>query len=136
MWARVDDNFLIHERTRGLSAAAVAMYVGGLSYAGRMLTDGLLPANMPDMVCACWRVPTPRRAVAELEEHGLWIQEGDGWRVHDFLQYNKSREEVLADREKWGALGGKVKEQARERQRRYRQRKREEQATLGNVTGT
>jgi hypothetical protein len=91
-WLRLDDAFGDHPKVIGLSDRAFRAHVMGLLYCARHLTDGVVP-----------RAAVPKTtAVHELERAGLWTAtRGGGWLIHDFLDYNPSKADVLADREQW-----------------------------------
>ena len=92
-WARLDDRFHDHPKIVGLPHAAVGVYALGLSYAASQLTDGVLPKR----VVAGWRDAT---AVRKLVDAGLWESAPGGYRIHDYLDWNPSRDQVIADRAK------------------------------------
>jgi hypothetical protein len=72
-----------------------------MCYAARHLTDGGVPASQG-----------PSRGIAaELIKAGLWEPAEDGWRLHDWQDYNPPAETVEQRRKS-----------ARERQRRRRDR--------------
>jgi hypothetical protein len=106
MWSRLDDQAPLHPKWMALArdwqtwAAAKALWVDGLAYCNRYLTDGLIPQ--------AWvysNTPMPREtalAAAEaLVSVNLWERASNGdYIVHDFLDYNPSRQEVLEKRAK------------------------------------
>lgn len=89
-WLRLDDAFGDHPKVIGLSDRAFRAHVMGLLYCARHLTDGVVP-----------RAAAPKAAaVRELERAGLWTStRGGGWLIHDYLDFNPSKADVLADRE-------------------------------------
>jgi len=91
-WLRLDDAFGDHPKVIGLSDRAFRAHVMGLLYCARHLTDSVVP-----------HAAAPKTAaVRELERAGLWTAtRGGGWLIHDFLDYNPSKADVLADREQW-----------------------------------
>lgn len=118
-WVRIDDGFYMHPKVIGLSPAAIGLHVCGLCYAADNLTDGLIPK------AAIGRLTSARSAtkmLAELEAAGMWIDEGKSWRIHDYLDYQPTREKVLAERE-----------QAAERQRRAREKAAKKRADEGQM---
>lgn len=101
-WARIDDTFHDHPKTQALLAerggiGAVGLLALLLSYCNRHLTDG------------CFSEAVSRRLggtdamLAHLVAHGFVDRVGDGYRIHDFLSYSKSREKVEAERDAWKA---------------------------------
>lgn len=111
MWVRFDDQFPIHRKTAGLSDAAFRLHVSAIFWCARNLTDGYLPEEDLEDVCA--RVRTPGRFAAECVTKGIWHPAGEpcksgkciapvdnpGWVIHDYLEYQFSREQVTAQRE-------------------------------------
>jgi hypothetical protein len=90
MWVKLDDSFPDHPKIARLSDAAFRLHIRALCYCARFLTDGDLPSSF------C-RVS---KAVKEVVQAGLWEPLLDGWRVHDWLAYNRTKAQVLAEREK------------------------------------
>jgi hypothetical protein len=89
-WARIDDQFADHPKVIGLSDRAFRIHIRGICYAARQLTDGFIPLSAAQE----WGM----RAVLELEKSTLWKPVAAGYQIHDFLDYNPSREQVLAER--------------------------------------
>ena len=107
VWVRLDDNFDEHPKVVQLDDHALALFVCGLAYCNRNLTDGFIPTTV-----GRYRLRLPADAakgIAGLEAAGLWDPVEDGWRVHDYQEYQPCRDAVLADRARNA-----------ERQRRYR----------------
>jgi len=96
-WIKLDDKMADHPKFYALGddyEAGLAVYVAGLCFCGAHLTDGVIPK-----VRAHTLTPSARRLAPKLVEIGLWHDNGDGYRVHDFLDYNPPREKVMAERE-------------------------------------
>lgn len=109
-WVRFDDKFPRHRKIEPLSDAAFRLHVHALFWSSEQLTDGYLPKNSLDLA-APRRMKRPQKHVPELESAGLWEPAEGGWALHDFLDYQPSKEQVTADRAK-----------AAERQKRWRER--------------
>lgn len=105
VWFRVDDKLWGNQKWLAVSPAARALWVTAGSWCGDQLTDGYVPRHVLSTLAG-----RPRDA-AELVAAGLWKPEENGWRFHDWLDWNRSREAVLAEREA-----------AAERQRRAREK--------------
>lgn len=91
-WARLDDGFPDHRKVEGLSAEAFRSFVKAVCYCARNLTDGVLPVSS-------FAYLGRKRYLDELQAAGLFDAVGDGrLSVHDYLEWNPSREKVLADR--------------------------------------
>jgi len=120
-WVKSDDGMSIHRKVSPLSDAAYRLMNEAREWCSRNLTNGVISVDeFP--TCSCRA--TDKNA-ADLVRRGIWHRAGDdrcshdpekecsppgpdGWIIHDYLVYNPSRDEVLADR--------KAKA---ERQRRY-----------------
>ena len=112
-YLNMDDNFADHPKVDGLSDGAFRLHVSAMCYAAKHRTDGALPPE---------RIPRlmPRfkqTYVTELIKAGLWVQHDDGQKIHDYLDWNKSR-----------AWWEKEKKDGMERQRKSRANR--EQARL------
>jgi hypothetical protein len=103
-WVKLDDNFPDHPKVALLPLRARWVFIQGLCYAARYMTDGLIP----EQVANRWEGPA---APAALVEAGLWeTDEGRAFRIHDYLIYNPSKEELEARsdanrrnaRKRWG----------------------------------
>ena len=93
-WVRLDDRFPEHPKIVGLSDRAFRAHVTGLAYCARFLTDGYVPRGA---------LPPPR-VLAELADAGLWTAQGHGCSIHDYLDWNLSKEE-RAGKAVAGAMG-------------------------------
>jgi hypothetical protein len=96
-WVRVDDAFYDHPKFVRLDATSLGLWTVGLAYANRNLTDGWVPA----------RFIKGYGNPAKLVREGLWSAEEDGYRIHDYLDYQESAEKILAkrqaERDRWQA---------------------------------
>jgi hypothetical protein len=95
MWVKLDDAFAEHPKIQRAGAAAAWLYVCGLCYCARHLTDGVIPG------AAVARLADLRRPSVEAERlvaAGLWEASGEDFRVHDYLAYQPARLKVEADR--------------------------------------
>lgn len=100
----LDDGFAEHPKIVGLSDAAFRAHVEVLCFCFRTLSDGRVPVRVTER----YR-PT---VVSELITAGLWERnEQTHYHIHDYLDHNPSREEVLQRR----ADAKKRKERWRER---------------------
>lgn len=97
-WGRIDDDAWRHQRFTGVGPIAYGLFWAANSYSNERLLDGHLSAKHIVEVCGIRQIPP--EAAHELIEAGLWIGEGDGIWVHDYFDYNDSKEEILAKREK------------------------------------
>lgn len=97
MWVKLDDHFPDNSKVKGLHDKSFRLYVYGLCFAGRTLTDGWLTHT--DVKVLCVQVAATKRHVDELAHRGLWVRALDGYCIKDFLDYNPTKEKVVQDRE-------------------------------------
>jgi hypothetical protein len=108
-WVRLDDGFAEHPKVAVLSPAAIGLHVAALCYCNRNLTDGRIPKGIETRLT---RVSRVAGWVTELVDQGLWFEERDAWRIHDFLDYQPSRAKVLEEREAAAQRQRKAREKA------------------------
>ena len=110
-WVRFDDQFTIHRKVDGLSDAAFRLHTSAIFWSARNLTDGFVSREDLDGVSA--RVRTPGRFAAECVRREAWHDarfecpsekcpapvDGDGWVIHDYWEFQPSKEQVVADRQ-------------------------------------
>lgn len=115
-WANLDDAFPSHPKALPLSDAAFRLHVSGICYAAKHKTDGVIHGDAVALLA-----PRFKKAVLdELLRRALWHDLGDGcgtdtcpigvpesYVIHDFLEWNQSREQVEAIRERKRAAGRK-----------------------------
>jgi len=104
-WFKVDESFANHPKVTNAGNAAIGLWVRCGTYAAQYLTDGHIPANIA-------RTYGKPREVTALLEAGLWVpcEDGDGYVMPDYLDYNPSKEQVLAER-----AANRVRQQNRRR---------------------
>lgn len=107
-WGKWDDGLYDHRKVeelpRGCRNACVGLWGRAISWSNRSLSDGLVPEERLRKLDA-----RPAEIEALVRVGLLEVLAAGQYQIHDFLEFNKSREEVLADREA-----------ARDRQRRSR----------------
>lgn len=108
----MDDCFHSHPKVLEAGNEAVGLYVRCGAYCAQHLTDGFIPRQIVLIYGS--------KALAQaLVDARLWRSVVDGWEMNDFLTYNKSRSQVLAERA-----------DATNRQRRSRARRDSDQEEL------
>ncbi len=83
-WVRLDDAFAEHPKVIGLSDGAFRAHVSALCYCNRNLTDGRVPAVLGN------------GHAEELVAAGVWEQNGNGFVIHDYGDYQMAKSEVEA----------------------------------------
>lgn len=109
-YATFDDSFADHPKNAGLTDHAFRIHVAGILHCARHLTDGLIPADDIPRLVRRFR----KAGLEELVDRGLWapVAGGYAYAIHDYLDWNLSREEVLKRRavaKANGAKGGRPK---------------------------
>ncbi len=95
-WVRLDDQFPDHPKIVAAGPAAAWLYVCGLAYCARLLTDGFIPTGQVRKLAD---VPNAMKLAETLVKTGLWQASDEGFIVHDFLEYNPSSDKVRSERE-------------------------------------
>jgi len=95
-WVKLDDSFYSHPKVVNAGHEAIGLYVISLTYASHQLTDGHVPAAWVKQQVGS----RTSKLAGVLVEHALWEQNGTGWVIHDYLNYNPSRESIVEKRRK------------------------------------
>ena len=129
-WVRIDDQFRHHPKVATAGPLGIALHVCGLSYAAEYLTDGFIPRGAVNTLCDfegvwdkrfrpgseddfAWTVAEVRDLLVSV---GMWDEVQGGYQIHDYLDYNPSKADVLAERDRKaaaGQAGGKASAKAR-----------------------
>lgn len=115
-WVKIDDKFPRHPKILRAGPLAGWLHINGLAYCAEYLTDGFIPVQaIPAMVDwsthgICFLVsesqftdsfdrPENISLAQVLVETGVWDKIKGGYQIHDYLKYQPSKEQVLAERE-------------------------------------
>jgi hypothetical protein len=130
-WVRLDEQFAKHPKVVKAGPLGMAMQVAALCYCNTYLTDGFVPravvAGLLDFEGLGMRMwmgefagggedATWQLVVEDLLDAGLWTEEKGGYRIHDYLDYQPSKEAALKlreDRSAAGQKGGKASAEAK-----------------------
>lgn len=96
------DDFHSNPKVIAAGNEAAGVYARALSYCGAYLTDGFIPGGW-----ALGAAAGRRKALTRLIEVGLWVEEGDGYRIPDYLDLNRSKAEVVEHHEAKARAGKK-----------------------------
>ena len=122
-WIKLDDQFADHPKVVAAGPLAAWLYVCGLTYCGRYLTDGWIPEGQVRKLAD---IDDATAQAQRLVDVGLWERVDDGYLVHDYLEYNPTGERVKAER----AANAR-------RQAEWRERNRQDNGQFGDdVTDT
>jgi len=108
-WVKLDDRFPSHRKVALLSDRAFRLHVSAMCWCAENLTDGRIADRELALIA---HVRNTKATAKQLEDAGLWDRTDDGWAIHDYLDYNPSRDQVQAERKKNA-----------ERQEKFRRRK-------------
>lgn len=114
-WVKIDDNALDHPKILALSDGAFRLWMRGLAHSRRLLTDGFIS----HLAVKGFREARASR-IAELTTapalgvEPLWELCEEGYRIHDYLQWNDTREHIetarAEARERMARLRGSSRE--------------------------
>jgi len=96
-YAQIHVDAVDHWKIGSLSAEAFRTWVVGLCYAQKHLTDGLIDRRAVRML----RAKSTQAVIGELIDAGLWHDVTEGYQIHDFAAWNRTRQQVEDQREKW-----------------------------------
>jgi hypothetical protein len=139
MWVKLDDHFDQHPKLAQVGPLGIALWTVGLAYCNRQLTDGFIPwAQARSLIsweflgppCEDGRQNVNQIAITSgmagtdvtcayvidlLVSAGLWDVVDGGYQVHDYDQYQPTREQVEAERkakQEAGRAGGLARAKA------------------------
>lgn len=96
MWVRIESRTPGHPKLAGLSHAARWLWIAGLCYCGEYLTDGAIKRETAATLMDGYR----QAHAVELVAAGLWDLTPDGYRVHDYLDFQPSAAAELGRRQR------------------------------------
>ena len=97
-WVKMSDARADHPKLLAAGLAARGLDDAAICWCSSHLTDGLISEGAVAMLAAGYGEKGWRKLVARLVEVGRWEPAEGGWRVHDYLQWQRSRSQVEADR--------------------------------------
>jgi len=116
-WVKLDDHFPDHPKIVSAGPLGAWLYVAGLCYCNRLLTNGFIPISQVDRLSPHREDQdlrdSPLKLAARLCGLGLW-GEGErkgvpGYFVHDFLKYQPSKKQVMTERAKTAIRQGRFR---------------------------
>ncbi len=90
-WGKVDDNLAFHPKVIAAGNEAMGLWVRSLSWSSQQLTDGIIP----DAIISALH---GEAAAHILVAAGLWHEVDGGYEFNDWVDYQPTREQVLAER--------------------------------------
>lgn len=102
-WARIDDGFVDHPKVLRIwnrNPGAIGLHVRAIAYCAKHLTDGRIPVVAVETLSP---VRSERDGQVEaLITEGAWYRDegSETFVIHDFLDYQPTRDEVTDRRQK------------------------------------
>lgn len=96
-WVKLTDDWYDDPKVINAGDQAAWLWVVGLSWCARNLTDGIIPANQ---IARLTTLEDPHSAAARAVEADLFRQVDGGFEVVNYLRFQPPRAEVLGRREK------------------------------------
>lgn len=103
-WAKIDDGYATHPKMLAAGLEATGLDVRAISHCAHYGTDGFVSDTDVAMLAAG---ANARRLARRLVEVGRWERDDmrKGYVVHDYLEYNPSREDIEAERRRQSDRG-------------------------------
>lgn len=97
-WVKLSDDWYDDPKVVAAGDDGALLWVKAVSWSARNLTDGLIPAELlPRLILS----PETPSIASRLVDLGLFVEDATGgFRVANYLEYQPSRAQVLAGREK------------------------------------
>ena len=93
-WTRIDDKFLNNIKIQKAGALGMALYLAGLIHCNSNLTDGFIDEDILPMLYGLSFQSARNKSVERLVELKLWHRVDGGYEINDFLDFNKSKNEI------------------------------------------
>src|SRR5512146_2680288 len=99
-WIKLDDQWMDHPKIIRAGRDARDVWLASITWCAKHLTDGYFPAEMLPTFCfmAGVDVANCQDFARTLLDTCLWDIDGEQYRVHDYLDYNPTKEQTLATR--------------------------------------
>ena len=111
-WFPLEETITDHPKILQVGHKGFALYVAGLCYASKHLTNGFILTPAVSSLLPDLRAQVAKVAVG-LVNAGLWEETSGGYQVHDYLDYQRSREQVEARRREGAARQRKLQDKRR-----------------------
>lgn len=104
MWIRIDDGFATHPKILKAGITALGLQIRAICYASQNKTDGFIPLEAVPFLTVGLE---PKDWAAHMLHHGLWDAAENGFQVHDYLEWNMSKEQYDSMKESLSRAGKK-----------------------------
>ena len=96
-WVRIDEHALNHVKILALSLGAFRLWVEGLAHCQKHLTDGAISQGRDARISLSVEIEGSRNSQPCVDGSACGNPPSEGWQVHDYLQWNDSRDHVRAE---------------------------------------
>lgn len=107
MWLRLDDGFATHPKILTAGHEALAVQIRAICYASQHKTDGFIPLQAVHLFTSDIARQPPEGWATFMVGSGLWEIVENGYTIHDYLQWNMSKEAYLEMKLKLSKAGKK-----------------------------
>ena len=112
-WIKLDDQWMDHPKIIRAGRDARDMWLASITWCAKHLTDGVFPENLlPALaISAGVDIANVKQIARVLLGVCLWDACENGYKVHDYLDYNPTKEQALANKEARkiaGSAGGRA----------------------------
>jgi DnaD/phage-associated family protein len=101
-WVKIDDKFAENQKVEQVGPLGMAMQVAALCYCNRNLTNGFIPSattrKLINLEAPGIKV-TLSSVIKSLLDAGLWEPAPGGYLIHDYLEFQPSKEKVEQERD-------------------------------------
>lgn len=99
-WVKLDDGFADHPKIAQVGPIGAWLQVQALCYSNRNLTDGFVPTSVAvGFIGRCLPWTNDQAWLDRMVEADLWSATPGGYRIHDYSEYQKTKAQVLSERE-------------------------------------
>jgi len=106
-WTRIDDKFLNNIKIQKAGALGMALYLAGLIHCNTNLTDGFIDEDVLPSLYGMTFQSKRNRSAEKLVELKLWHKVQGGYEVNDFLDFNRSKDQIEVIKQKRAESGSK-----------------------------
>ncbi len=97
-WLKIDDQYFFNRKVLRAGKDARDLHLASMAHCAGQLSDGAIDRESLGLLGAMAIVQDAEASAAKLVEVGLWDIDGEGWQIHDYLDYNPTRETVTTRR--------------------------------------
>lgn len=99
-WVRIDDRCRTNPKIQKSGTAGYVLWLAALQWCNENAGDGIIPKCV---LSTLWSPLGERfyakKAAKKLTAAGLWIEHDDHFEIHDYLEYQPSRAQIIAKKE-------------------------------------